>query len=127
MNLAKVLGTVVAMHKEESLEGLKFLLLGQVGTDGQLLGGTVVAADAVGAGVGELVLYATGSSARQTKMTDQRPCDTGRQRWRRTGGPRHRLPGRIGYGHHRCLARGHRHRFPVSFPERRPDRRPTHY
>ena len=75
MNLAKVLGTVVATRKEESLEGLKFLLLGQVGTDGQLIGGTVVAADAVGAGVGELVLYATGSSARQTKMTDQRPCD----------------------------------------------------
>jgi len=75
MNLAKVLGTVVATRKEESLEGLKFLLLGQVGTDGQATGGTVVAADAVGAGVGELVLYATGSSARQTKMTDQRPCD----------------------------------------------------
>ena len=75
MNLAKVLGTVVATRKEESLEGLKLLLLGQVGTDGQLIGGTVVAADAVGAGVGELVLYATGSSARQTKMTDQRPCD----------------------------------------------------
>jgi microcompartment protein CcmK/EutM len=34
-----------------------------------------VAADAVGAGVGEVVLYATGSSARQTKYTDKRPCD----------------------------------------------------
>jgi microcompartment protein CcmK/EutM len=35
----------------------------------------VVAADAVGAGVGEVVLYATGSSARQTEMTKDRPCD----------------------------------------------------
>jgi len=32
-------------------------------------------ADAVGAGVGEVVLYATGSSARQTLMTKDRPCD----------------------------------------------------
>jgi ethanolamine utilization protein EutN/carbon dioxide concentrating mechanism protein CcmL len=34
-----------------------------------------VAVDAVGAGVGEVVMYASGSSARQTKVTDQRPCD----------------------------------------------------
>ena len=75
MILAKVLGTVVSTHKEESLEGLKLLILGQVNTTCELTGGTVVAADAVGAGVGELVLYCTGSSARQTKMTDKRPCD----------------------------------------------------
>ena len=37
--------------------------------------GTFIAADAVGAGVGEVVLYATGSSARQTVRTDKRPCD----------------------------------------------------
>ena len=35
----------------------------------------VVAADSVGCGVGELVLYASGSSARQTIQTDGRPCD----------------------------------------------------
>ena len=75
MNLARVLGTVVATRKEESLEGLKFLLLGQVDESGQPTGGTVVAADVVGAGEGEMVLYATGSSARQTKLTDRRPCD----------------------------------------------------
>ena len=75
MNLAKVLGTVVATRKEESLTGLKFLLLGQLTPEGELTGTTVVAADAVGAGLGERVLYATGSSARQTKLTDQRPCD----------------------------------------------------
>lgn len=75
MNLAKVLGTVVSTRKEESLRGLKFLLLGQVDTARELTGTTVVAADVVGAGVGEMVLYATGSSARQTKLTDRRPCD----------------------------------------------------
>jgi microcompartment protein CcmK/EutM len=75
MNIAKVLGTVVSTRKEESLEGLKFLLLGQVDAKGRLTGATVVAADAVGAGVEEIVLYATGSSARQTRFTDKRPCD----------------------------------------------------
>lgn len=57
------------------MEGLKFLLLRQVGLDGKEGGGIVVAADAVGAGVGEIVLYATGSSARQTEATNNRPCD----------------------------------------------------
>lgn len=75
MILAKVVGTVVASQKEPSMEGLKFLVLQQVGLDGQEAGGFVVAADAVDAGVGEMVLYASGSSARQTVRTDKRPCD----------------------------------------------------
>ena len=75
MNLAKVLGSVVATRKEESLEGMKLLLLGTAGPDGELTGQSVVAVDAVGAGEGEYVLYATGSSARQTVLTDRRPVD----------------------------------------------------
>lgn len=75
MILAKVVGTVVASQKEPSMEGLKFLVLQQVDLDGQEAGGFVVAADAVDAGVGEIVLYASGSSARQTARTDKRPCD----------------------------------------------------
>ena len=75
MFLAKVLGTVVSTKKEESLEGLKFLLLGQLDDHRKPTGASVVAADAVGAGVGELVLYASGSSARQTRATDKRPVD----------------------------------------------------
>ena len=57
------------------MEGLKLLVVRQVGADGEETGGYVVAADAVGAGVDELVLYATGSSARQTEATHERPCD----------------------------------------------------
>ena len=76
MVLAKVVGTVVSTRKEESMEGLKFLVLKQVDLDGKDAGGFVIAADAVGAGIGEMVLYASGSSARQTKMTDKRPCDS---------------------------------------------------
>lgn len=75
MVLAKVVGTLVATQKEPSLDGLKFLVLQPVDLNGKLGGGTVVAADAVNAGVGEIVLYATGSSARQTARTDKRPCD----------------------------------------------------
>ena len=75
MILAKVVGTVVASQKESSMEGLKFLTLQQVDLNGKAQGGFVVAADAIGAGPGEMVLYASGSSARQTKATDNRPCD----------------------------------------------------
>ncbi len=76
MVLAKVVGTVVSTHKEQSLDGAKFLLLQQVDLEGKNSGGFIVAVDAVDAGVGEYVLYATGSSARQTKRTDKKPCDT---------------------------------------------------
>jgi microcompartment protein CcmK/EutM len=75
MLLAKVVGTLVASRKEPSLEGLKFLVLRQLDIEGQETGAYNVAADAVGAGIGEVVLYATGSSARQTLVTDKRPCD----------------------------------------------------
>ncbi len=75
MLLGKVVGTLVATRKETTLEGLKFLVLKQIDIEGQETGAYRVAADAVGAGLGEVVLYATGSSARQTKLTDRRPCD----------------------------------------------------
>ena len=57
------------------MEGLKFLVLRQLDIQGQATGGYRVAADAVGAGQGEVVLFATGSAARQTKRTHERPCD----------------------------------------------------
>jgi len=75
MLLGRVVGTLVATRKEPSLEGLKFLVLRQLDIQGQATGGYRVAADAVGAGLGEVVLYATGSAARQTKRTHERPCD----------------------------------------------------
>ena len=75
MLLARVAGTVVASRKEPRLDGLKFLLLEQIDVDNKATGGYVVAADAVGAGVDEVVMYASGSSARQTEYTHERPCD----------------------------------------------------
>ena len=75
MLLARVIGTVVATRKEAELEGLKLLLLQATDVDGTAKGGFVVAADAVGAGVGDLVMFVSGSSARQTLVTKDRPVD----------------------------------------------------
>jgi microcompartment protein CcmK/EutM len=75
MLLAMVVGTVVATRKEPSLDGLKLLLVRPVNDEGQETGSHLVAADAVGAGPDELVLIASGSSARQTQATDKRPVD----------------------------------------------------
>ena len=75
MFLGKVVGTLVSTQKEASLDGLKFLVVRRLTIDNQDERGYVVAADAVGAGLDEVVMVATGSSARQTVMTDKRPCD----------------------------------------------------
>ncbi len=75
MLLGRVVGTLVASQKEPSLDGLKLLVLSQLDVEGKATGGYRVAVDAVGAGMGEVVLFATGSSARQTAVTEKRPCD----------------------------------------------------
>jgi microcompartment protein CcmK/EutM len=75
MNLARVVGTVVASQKEESLIGTKFLVLERIDEKLNALGDYVIAVDAVGAGEEEIVLYASGSSARQTRFTKDRPAD----------------------------------------------------
>lgn len=76
MNLARVIGTVVATRKDPELDGLKLLLLRPCDADGRAtIDAPLVAADAVGAGVGEVVLYAAGSAARHTRVTKDRPID----------------------------------------------------
>ena len=73
--MGKVVGTIVSTRKEMELEGLKLLIVQACDLDGKAKGAIVVAADAVGAGLGEIVLYASGSSARQTVVTQNRPVD----------------------------------------------------
>jgi microcompartment protein CcmK/EutM len=75
MFLGKVVGTLVSTQKEPSLDGLRFMVVRRLDTEAAEASDYVVAADAVGAGIGEVVLIATGSSARQTRLTDKRPCD----------------------------------------------------
>jgi len=71
----KVVGTIWATQKDEKLTGLKLLIVKAANLDYSLKESFVVAADSVGAGVGEYVLYASGSSARQTTITKDRPVD----------------------------------------------------
>jgi microcompartment protein CcmK/EutM len=75
MYLAKVAGSVVASQKEPSIDGTKLLLIERIDEKGGGKGDFLVAVDAVGAGEGEVVLFASGSSARQTKLTTERPVD----------------------------------------------------
>ena len=76
MQLARVTGTVVSTRKEQRIEGIKFLLLEKI--DAVTMEGKkdyVVAMDSVGAGTGEVVFYASGSSSRMTTVTDGKPSD----------------------------------------------------
>ena len=76
MQLARVVGTVVSTRKEESIQGIKLLVVRPLDEDGKESGNAIVSADAVGAGPDEIVLIAAGSSARQTNVTDKRPIDS---------------------------------------------------
>jgi microcompartment protein CcmK/EutM len=75
MKLGRVIGSVVATRKDPSLETTKLLVVENLKLDLSPEGGYVVAVDAVGAGAEEVVLYASGSSARQTPVTRDRPVD----------------------------------------------------
>ena len=76
MVLAKVVGTVVSTRKEPKIEGIKFLLLEKVNPE-TMKGKRdyVVAMDSVGAGLGEIVFYVSGSSSRMTAITQGKPSD----------------------------------------------------
>jgi microcompartment protein CcmK/EutM len=75
MLIAKVIGTTVSTIKDEKIVGRKLLILRQTDEKGNPIGKPYVAVDTVNAGVGDLVLTAHGSSARQTNITDKRPVD----------------------------------------------------
>jgi len=69
MLIAKVVGSVVATQKDPGIADKKLLVLQVHDHANKPKEQYVVAVDAVGAGTGDLVLYATGSSARQTELT----------------------------------------------------------
>lgn len=99
MTIGKVIGTVVCTQKTSTLEGVTLQLVQPLSpTDMSATGKPLVAIDAVGAGRNEVVLLASGSSARQTEVTVNTPCDAvimaiidsvevdGRQVFRKGGG-----------------------------------------
>ncbi len=75
MLIARVIGSTVATIKDEKLVGRKLLILRQTDERGNPSGKPYVAIDTVDAGVGDLVLTAAGSSARQTTQTKDTPVD----------------------------------------------------
>jgi microcompartment protein CcmK/EutM len=76
MLLGKVMGTVWTTRKDPKLTGLKFLLVRHLDFDLSEKQAFSVAVDSVGAGAGEIVLCASGSSARLTESTEGTPVDT---------------------------------------------------
>lgn len=75
MEIGKIIGTVVSTKKDEKLQGMKFQIVKNVDLDGKPMNSFVIAVDSVGAGIGEIVLVAKGSSARQTELTRDKPVD----------------------------------------------------
>jgi len=75
MLIARVIGTTVSTIKDEKLTGRKLLILRQTDEMGEPSGRPYVAVDTVDAGIGDLVLTAAGSSARQTDITKDTPVD----------------------------------------------------
>lgn len=75
MLIGEVIGSVVATAKDAKLADLKFLVVREVDEWNEPTGKSLVAIDAVGAGRGDRVLFATGSSARQTVLTEGKPAD----------------------------------------------------
>ena len=75
MKLGRIVGTVVSTTKDEKVDGLKLYVVRDLSMKMAHKDSFVVAVDTVGAGVGEVVLYASGSSARQTAITQGRPVD----------------------------------------------------
>jgi microcompartment protein CcmK/EutM len=75
MILGRVAGTVVATRKDERLEGFKLLVVQAVDPDLKPKDSYVVAVDTVDAGMGELVLVVSGSSARMASGCTDRPVD----------------------------------------------------
>ena len=75
MLIARVIGTAVSTIKDEKLTGRKLLVVRQTDEHGEVFGKPFVAIDTIDAGVGDLVLTAAGSSARQTTITRDTPVD----------------------------------------------------
>jgi len=75
MQLARVIGTVVATIKNDSLEGRKLLVVQTLNKDLKPAGKPMVAVDSVGAGVGELVFWCRGKEASFPFKREDTPTD----------------------------------------------------
>jgi len=69
LQLAKIIGEVVSTRKEGKIQGLKILVARYLDEEMRELSKTAACVDSVGAGVGEVVILCSSSSARLTKLT----------------------------------------------------------
>ena len=77
MYLAKVIGTVVATIKDESLKGVKLLVIQPVDSNGDACGTPVVSSDTIGAGFGDLVFCARSKDGAMPLPDPNAPSDSG--------------------------------------------------
>ena len=77
MQLARVIGDVVATRKDAAFEGIKLLLVQPIAADGTNVGRPLVAVDSVGAGVGETVFFVRGKEASFPFHPTEVPTDAG--------------------------------------------------
>ena len=77
MQLARVIGDVVATRKDPNFDGTKLLLVQPIGSDGKDVGRPLVAVDSVGAGVGETVFFVRGKEASFPFYPTEVPADAG--------------------------------------------------
>ncbi len=77
MQMARVIGDVVATRKDDAFEGIKLLVLQPIAADGTNVGRTLVAVDSVGAGVGETVFFVRGKEASFPFHPIEVPADAG--------------------------------------------------
>ena len=77
MQLARVVGDVVATRKDDHLTGIKLLIVQPIGAAGEAVGRSIVAVDAVGAGVGEVVFFVRGKEASFPFYPVEPPVDAG--------------------------------------------------
>ena len=77
MQLGRVIGDVVSTQKDDALLGLKLLVVQPITPEREPAGRALVAADAVGAGVGEIVFFVRGKEASFPFYPGQPPVDAG--------------------------------------------------
>ena len=77
MQIARVIGDVVVTVKDENLSGIKLMILQPLDPEGKPAGRTLVAVDAVGAGVGETVFFVRGKEASFPFHPTEVPTDAG--------------------------------------------------
>ena len=77
MNLARVMGRVVSTHKDEGLSGRKLLLLQPINAKLTADGIPFIAADAIGAGAAEVVIFVRGREAAHAFLPEEVPADAG--------------------------------------------------